>query len=309
MEIVDTTVVQALMSLRGISLHTLSTLAHVSQPDMAAWIYSKGDGADMRVDVDAQLEIQKFLGIYGETPRGDVVHYWRVTETLFSRAESAYQPLAVMLKAFGNARVAFLARESDPALLFKAKACFALQFAGFQAILEVHGHPMRSISFDPEMMHGLEWVPEAMGVLLPDSQYDSLEPGAMRVKHLTQYLTYTTEMAHWNRLRELANEKGIRADQVAQALFHVANPSAPSIGVGPTQTAEVRPPVSLRQVVPPVQRPVPTAVFAEEPREGRVDSPAHAATTTDAGNTAAGKRVHGAPADDLTLFLRPQRQG
>jgi hypothetical protein len=219
MEYIDTAVVRALMSLRGISQDTLCTLAHVSHQDMHAWLNDEGDKADERVEFATQLEILRILGIAGESPRPDVVHFWRVHETFFSRASSTYWPLETVLKAFGKAQVSYLARETDPAITFEARTCFALKFGGFHAILEVVTHPLRSPSFDPESMANLSWLPDSMGVLLPDSQYDNLQPGSMKVKGLVQHLTYTSERVQWERLREMALEKGIPAEQVAAALL------------------------------------------------------------------------------------------
>ena len=254
---VNTSVVRALMALRGISQQTLCTLAHVSRNDMSRWLSDAEDGDD-RVEFETQLEILKYLGIQGEMPRSDVVHYWHIHEPLLSRPDSSYAPLAVILRAFGEAQAAYLARESDPAMTFRARSCFALKFNGFQAILEVTAHPLRSISFDPDMMPGLKWIPDTFGVLLPDAKYDALQPGAMKVKSLTQHITYTSEMAQWERLRDMAHDKGIRAEQVATALMITS-------GVAPA-AVEAATKARLERVVAPEpeqQRQVPAPVAAE----------------------------------------------
>lgn len=240
MEYIDTAVVRALMSLRGISAETLCSLAHVTRADMLAWLNEEGDSHDERVEFDTQLEILRMLGIAGEAPRPDVLHFWRIHEPFFSRASTTYWPLETVLKAFGKAQVAYLARESDKAITFEAKTRFALKFGAFNAILEVTTHPLRSASFDPESMANLSWLPDSMGVLLPDAQYDRMEPGSMKVKGLTQFLTFTAERAQWERLREMALEKGIPADQVAAALLLPG--TAPAVVTEPTpQVAPVKP--------------------------------------------------------------------
>jgi len=216
---VNTSVVKALMHLRGIDEVTLSNLVCVATPDMRAWLYDSATDGEERVSFETQLEILRVLGISGEGPRADIVHYWRIHEPFFSRPANTYWELAVLLKAFGNAQAVFIAPESDPALEFVAMSRFGLRFAGFYAILEVTAHPLRSISFDPESMSDLAWVPDTMGVLLPEKEYRSLEPGAMRVRNLQQYLTYTAEAAQWERLRNAALEKGIHASQVANMLM------------------------------------------------------------------------------------------
>ena len=214
---VNTSVVKALMCLRQVSDEQLAALAHVTRQDLHAWLYDIGESSEERVAFDTQLEILRTLGIAGEGPRADIVHYWRLHQPLFSRTDEVYWPLAVMVKAFGKAQAAYLARETDPAFTLKARSCFGLRFDGFVAILDVTAHPLRTISLDPADMPDLSWVPDTFGVILPDSEYDCLEPGAMRVRSLQQCLSYTAEAAQWDRLRDAALERGMRADEVAQA--------------------------------------------------------------------------------------------
>lgn len=216
---VNTSVVKALMYLRSVSESEMANITHTPLAELQAWLYDQGEDSESRVPFETQLEILRLLGISGEAPRQDIVHYWRVHEPLFSRAESNYWALSIMLKAFGKAQAVFISREADPLWSWNAKAHFGLRFEGFMAILEVSAHPLRTISFDPENMADLSWVPDTFGVLLPDQEFDKLEPGAMKVRGMTQYLTYTTEMAQWERLREAALEKGIRAEQVAAMML------------------------------------------------------------------------------------------
>lgn len=216
---VNTSVVKALMCLRQLSDAQLASLSSVTQGDLHAWLYDIGEASEERVPFDTQLEIVRLLGVSGDAPRHDVVHYWKLHQPLFSRSADVYWPLAVMLKAFGKAQAVYLARESDPAFTFQAKSCFGLRFDTFTAILEVTSHPLRSIALNPETMPDLAWVPDTFGVVLPDAEYDALEPGAMKPRGLQQYLTYTSEAAQWNRLRDAALEKGLRAEEVATLLL------------------------------------------------------------------------------------------
>lgn len=209
-------VVHALMELRRIDVETLARLAHATVKAMHKWVY---DGDDEALSFDQQLEVLSFLGVRGEGPRPDVVHYWYVHENLFSRSSKNYWALEAVLKAFGAAEAVFISRESDPALSFKAQAHFGLKFEGFMAILAVTAHPLRSITFDPDAMEYLSWTPDTLGVLLPDEEYTRLEPGAMQVKGMSTYLAYSSEVSHWERLREQAIANGIRAEQVASILL------------------------------------------------------------------------------------------
>jgi hypothetical protein len=233
---VNTHVVKALMYLSGITESALAALVHVKHSDLQAWLYEQGDDSEERVPIEAQMEVLGLLGVRGEGPRNDRVHFWRVHEPFFSRPQNSYWALQVLLKAFGEAQAVFIGRESDPYLTTTAKAHFALKFEGFTAMLEVTTHPLRNVSFGPEILTGLTWVPETMGALLPDDEYDQLEPGAMKVKGMSQYLTYTTEVRQWDRLRDKALEFGIRPDMVANLLL-AAHPNIGKLSVVPEEPA------------------------------------------------------------------------
>lgn len=242
---VNRNVVQALMSLRQIDVRTLAGLAHVTVAAMSAWVY---DGKDEAVPFDQQIEVLSYLGVRGDGPRSDVVHYWHAHENLFSRAKTTYWAVSTLLQAFGPAEVVYISRESDPALTFSAKAHFGLKFKDFLAILAVTSHPLRSISFSPDIHEDLAWAPEAIGVLLPADEFDRLEPGAMQVKGMTQYLTYTAELSHWERLREEAQRRGMRAGDVASLLLGNAAPASARIEQAPV--AAVEPEVKSAQPSP-----------------------------------------------------------
>ncbi len=291
---VNTAVVKALMYLRGVGEPTLANLVHVTLADLQAWLYDMGENSEERVAFDTQIEILRILGISGEAPRGDVVHFWKIHEPLFSRHQSTYWALNVMLKFFGKAQAVFIGREADPAFCTQARSHFGLRFHDFVAILEVSAHPLRTISFDPESMPDLSWVPDTFGVLLPEGEFDRLEPGSMKVKGFTQYITYTTEMAQWERLRESALEHGIRAEQVATLLLGGSGPArlgtsseAPAGEATPEGTPEAAAtgaPRDNREAAVDLSRPVAPAAPASPVR-----------SVEDARNAS----------DDMRLFITP----
>jgi hypothetical protein len=216
---VNPSVVKALMQLKGLSPYTVAKLVHIPFRDFTAWLDDTRPVGDDEFSVSAQLEVLSLLGVRDSAPRNDVVHYWQVHEPFFSRAERSYEALQVTLKAFGPAQAVYIAREQDPVLSFSAKAHFGLRFAEFLAILEVTAHPLKTISFDPAVMQDLSWAPGTLGVLVSEDEYVKLEPGSMKVRGLTQYLTYSTEVSQWDRLRESAIEHGISAEKVASLLL------------------------------------------------------------------------------------------
>lgn len=303
---VNTSVVKALMYLRGLGEPTVANLVNSTLEDFQAWLYDIGEDSENRVPFDAQLEVLRLLGIHGEGPRPDVVHYWRIHEPLFSQAVRSYWALNIVLKAFGKAQAVYIAREADPAFTLQAKAHFGLRFEGFMAILEVTAHPLRSISFDPETMPDLSWVPDTFGVLLPEAEFLKLQPGQMKVKGFTQYLTYTTEMAQWERLREAALENGIRAEQVASLLL--GSSAGPLLeGNASTGTMGTKAEAASSEPAAETEAPAPAserlfanrpAAAAAAPAEEPVPTAKHTAEIHSLQDVRGGS-------DDMSLFVRP----
>lgn len=261
---VNISVVKALMALRGISESMLSNLAHCTEANLATWLHDIGEDSEEKVPFDTQLEILRFLGINGDAPRNDVVHYWRVHEPFFSNPNNSYWALQVMLKAFGKAQCVYLARESDPIFTLRARSRFGLKFSSFTAILDVTAHPLRAISFDPDQMVDLSWMPDAAGVLLPALEYDSLQPGAMQVPRMREYLCYSTELAQWERLREAVSAQGFSAQQVASLLLGTGD-SMLKLALSPEAEAEVAPePVEVAEYATPTPTAQPPMPAIEE---------------------------------------------
>jgi len=212
---INHTVVQALTQLRALDLGTLAKLAHVTGENMSRWVLAGDEDA---MAFDQQIEVLSYLGIRGEAPRPDVVHFWSLHEPLFGRAASTYEALHVVLQAFGPAEVTHLSREAEEAFTLSAKVYFGLKFEGFLAILKITSSPFRSISFDPDKMNQLTWAEGAQGVSLPRLEFDRLEPGSMQVRGLGQHLAQAAEASAWAQLRLTAQSRGMRADQVAHLL-------------------------------------------------------------------------------------------
>ena len=87
----------------------------------------------------------------------------------------------------------------------------------------------------------------------------------MKVNGLTRYLTYTSEIAKWEKLRENALEQGIRADQVAALLLgnstsvaRVTNEKRPADTATAVKEEKTMNPNSM-QGSAPVSAPVPVS--------------------------------------------------
>lgn len=214
---VNSSVVAALMALKNLDIETMARLVHVRAADLEAWL-DNSSATDERISFEAQMDILRILGIRDEQPNPDVVHYWTVTEPLFGSAQGVYAAVTSLLQAFGGARVSYLAREADPAISRSTTSLFCLKFARFLAILEVQGHPLRNIRFDPEQLNGLEWNSEVQGIILDDEKYDAMEPGAMAVAELEQYLSSPAESSLWEQLRIMATSRGVLPAQIMAVL-------------------------------------------------------------------------------------------
>lgn len=240
---INTQVVLALMRLRGVPPDVLGNLLHVPYASLESWL---GHDNEKAVDFDVQLEALRLLGIYNERPRTDLIHYWRLKEPFTGSSRDIYADLSTVLGSFGDAQVVHIARESDSSMSFKSKAHFGLRFKGFYAVLEVTGHPLRNLRFDPSVIPGLDWVDGVHCVMLRPEEYDRLEPGSMRVVGLQQHLSYNQNRANWDRLQEVAASHDMDPQALADLVAMVKRvPYTPSASAHPVERAA---PVDLVEV-------------------------------------------------------------
>ncbi len=254
---INTTVVQALMALRGIDETTLANVAFVAPKQLREWLNGAGEKADEKIAFERQLEVLRTLGIHNESPRGDVIHHWHVREPLFGSARRIYWALQAVVEAFGHAQVVFLSREADPALTLRNEACFVLKFDSFRAVLHVEGHPMRSLRFQPDAFSGLQWMPGSYGVLLDEREYEALAPGYVEPKMLEAHLHTGADAFHWERLTQLAREANVSAEQLLAWVSSAGTPQLPGTSgiAGPKDT-----PTSAAVAAPPTSASVQTQV-------------------------------------------------
>lgn len=227
---INTRVVVALMRLRSIGIETLGGLLHVPQSSLIDWLVHEKDEA---VEFETQLEALRLLGINNDKPRNDVVHYWRVVEPFFGNTHDIYSDVSVIIETFGTAEAVHITPTADPLLTTQAKSHFGLRFKGFYAMLEVTGHPLRSLRFDPEKLNGLEWVDGVQCVMLEPADYLKLEPGAMRVGGIQQHLSYNENRAAWDELQAKAAQRALSPEALAavvEALNTLQLGHDPSVG-------------------------------------------------------------------------------
>lgn len=233
-------VVKALMHLRGMTLGALADYLQV-QPSVVQRLLS-GDATavpEYRVP-----EILAALGVHGEAPRADVVHYWRVSEGLFSPVRKDYAALLIATAAFGAPKVVFLASEEDPALSVKGVVHFGLRFPTFYAILEVTPATLRNVKFDPahpDLQYndtrkmGLHWMEGSVGLLLERREYLQLGPGALEPQQLIEQVESVQNLLKWEQLSDLAKAVKISPDQLASVIKMVASNQLPAPQDGPAR--------------------------------------------------------------------------
>lgn len=214
---INPNVVKSLMTLRGITVENLANLIHAKESLVWEWL-EDSEPADRKPTPQIEKEIMTLLGMADSKPRGDVVHYWRVQEDYFCNVSETYAALYVMLEIFGEAKIVHIARDSDKVVSTSSKAVFGLQFDTFFALLEITGHPWRSIRFDVKEFPRLEWASSSPIVAISAEEYDSLEPGAMSVFTMNKRVQFSTEVPLWDSLRELALDKGVSANEVMSLL-------------------------------------------------------------------------------------------
>lgn len=217
---INTVIVKALMSLRGMTPETMASVLQVRVSDLLRWLEKDDETA---LPVHRQMEVLDMLGVRGHSLRPDVVHYWTVHEPVFGRARKIYAALDVLAEAFGAAEVVYLSQESDPAFSLSAKAHFGLKFPNFYAILEVQGSPFFNIKFSPSVSPKLSWMEGSIGLLMENRAYRALEPGAVQPEDLSGQVESVQDQIKWEQLSELAKTVKVSPEQLAAIVQKVAN--------------------------------------------------------------------------------------
>lgn len=217
---VNIKIVNALLTLRGLSLQQIAGVTGISLPALRAWLAGEASDNDERLSFERQLEVIKVLGIVGEHPRSDVTHSWYLREPAFGNREATYEPLRLMLLCFGRCEVTHIAQTRDPMVSFSARSYFGLTFEKFRAVLEISFSPLRTLSFDPRQLPNMHWVGEQAPLIVQDETFLHLvTPGETSPAALDRERVKALAPARWARLAELAEERGLGVSDLARYLI------------------------------------------------------------------------------------------
>jgi len=217
---VNTKIVNALITLRALSLTQLATVTGISLQALSAWLAGTAKDNDERLSFERQLEVIKVLGIVGEHPRSDITHNWYLSEPAFGDRAATYEPLRLMLLCFGKCEVTYMAPSSDPYVSFRARTYFGLTFEKFRAVLEVRSSPLRSLAFDPKSLPNMHWVGEEAPLIVTEESFITLvTPGETTPAALDKARVKALAPARWAKLAELAEERGMGAPELARYLI------------------------------------------------------------------------------------------
>lgn len=217
---VNTKIVNALITLRALSLNQLAVVTGISLQALRAWLDGSSKDNDERLPFERQLEVIKVLGIVGEHPRADVTHNWYLREPAFGDRAAAYEPLRLMLLCFGKCEVTHINPSADPYISLKPRTYFGLTFEKFRAVLQVTSSPLRSLAFEPRSLPNMHWVGEDAPLIVTEESFLTLvTPGEATPAALDKARVRALAPARWARLAQLAEERGMDAPDLAQYLI------------------------------------------------------------------------------------------
>ena len=225
MKYVNTKIVNALLTLRGVSRDALCSVTGLSPDALCAWL----DGVeqkeedktdDERLPFERQLEVLKVLGITGDHPRSDVVHHWTIREPVFGHREKAYEPLRHLLSCFGRAEVVHLALDQDSLVSLTSRTYFLLTFMKFRVILAIETAPFQSISFNPETLPNLNWAGTGATIVTSYEKFQQLTaPGEVTPGVIDQERFAALEHFQWTKLTHIATERGVAVADIAKLIL------------------------------------------------------------------------------------------
>jgi len=247
---VNTKIVNALLTLRSVSLKQIADVTGISYGALQAWLNGTAKDKDERLPFERQLEVIKVLGIdYQQAhPRSDIIHHWCLREPAFGDRASTYEPLRLILLCFGRCEVTYLLPERDPFLSLNARTYFGLTFEKFRAVLEITSSPIRSLAFNPHELPNMHWVGEEAPIVVKEETFITLTtPGEATPAALDHERVQAFAPVRWARLARLAEERGVGAAELTKyllenipakpALPHKSETEGPKMSP-PSQTSE-----------------------------------------------------------------------
>lgn len=218
MLVVNTTVVKALMTLRGLSRASLAKLAGVREDNLRAWL-SGSDSAELCMARKNQILVLRSLGVDEESPRSDTVHPWFLDESTGARRREGMQALHVIVNAYQGADVVHFGADEDSAFTFSQHAHFGLRFGTFRVVLTVKPGFFRDVRFSPDEVKGLSWADENPICLLPSVRFEQMTAADVTPTEFDDFASGQVELAKWENLHLLAREHQIRAEDIARWMF------------------------------------------------------------------------------------------
>lgn len=217
---INTKIVNALLTLRALSVGKIAEVTGISHSALSAWLDGTAQDNDVRLPFERQLEVIKVLGIVGEHPRSDITHNWYLREPAFGDRAQAYEPLRMVLLCFGKCEVTHITPSADPLFSFEARTHFGLTFEKFRAVLEVTFSPLRSLAFDPRALPNMHWVGEDAPLIVTNETFINLvTPGETTPEAFDKARVQALAPMRWARLAQLAEERGVGATELAQYLI------------------------------------------------------------------------------------------
>jgi len=270
---VRTSVVQALMRLRGHNIVSLSSATGTRAQNLEAWFQSS-EGTDAYVNRRNQAEILRMLGIEGVQLRSDFVHHWKIAEKFGSRGR-AFDDLQIALYTFGKAYAVSFHQMNEKAFSFNRKQFFALRFETACVLLEVETPLIRSSAFDAAKLEELEWrtvegVENPHIVLLTPPDYQRMSNGDLTVGEFDALANETGDtLERWAKLHLMAREYDITADDVEKFITSKARKSEQQFALemsgGATARKVANGDFAPGSVFPEPEVPVPPTKPAEGP--------------------------------------------
>lgn len=215
MLVVNTAVVKALMTVRGLNLKSLAKLAGVREDNLRVWL-SGAESADLCMARKNQIQVLRALGIDEDTPRSDTVHAWVLDESSAQRREEGMEALQTVVQAYGEATVVHFGADEDKAFSFTESSAFGLRFADFCAVLTVKPGFFRDVRFYPEAIPGMAWAEGNAVCLLPDFRFEQLSRSDVTPAEFDDFAAGQVELEKWGNLHLLAREYHIRPEEIAR---------------------------------------------------------------------------------------------
>ncbi|MFM0265510.1 hypothetical protein [Paraburkholderia sediminicola] len=209
--------VSVLAGLLNFDAELLARVGNLPLRNLRSWLAGKQDN----LRGDSVVTLMSLIGVkLGQQIRldADRVHYWTITDDMFSRSKAAYKPLTVLSKLMTGCAITAVQPPRAKRFSRVFQQHFMISGAGVRIIVSVNKGLFKQSRVNPETIKGAMWRDDSEDhtITVPRVLWQRLLDRDLTRFEFDQAFEERYEAVTWNDVDLIAREVGVTAGDVAR---------------------------------------------------------------------------------------------